>query len=894
MRFAHTLMSGGGPVPGLYPTFTPDQFERVVDAVFEGVTNAYSARQQWFRGRTGGGRFDPRRDIDDECGFPKDTISAWDYWDLHRRDALAQRVNEVEARETWRVSPQVYEEESGKVRTPFERSLEALRQTLRGEQSWYKSSESDPVMSYLARLDEQSGIGRYGVLFFGLNDGLDPALPVAGVEEAFSKPIKAPAVRKDGDKVVVEPGGKIPRPSLNEVYSLLFNQEAVRAEGTRRLNYLRVFPEHLATVGTVEGNRLSPRFGWPTTYNVTFNDPNDVVHGAIVGPRGPVADTTDMTGFTAQVHWTRVLHVADNLQSSEWAGDPRCHPVLNDLLTAQKPRWASGEGYWKACFTWLFLTTQPNFEGAGVDRTGIRNVIEQWMNGLQRANYLGGLNPTSVSPNVLDPTPFIEMCIQTVCIKKAIPVRVFKGSERGELASSQDSDEWADRLRGRENNHVNPRIVAPFHDRGILLGLLDPPGEEGYKIDWPDRKAQSDEKKASVFSTRMTAWGTYIEKGVDKIIPPREALVNEAGYSDEEAEALLDAAEQYVEEKEAAELEKQQDMIDKGLAPDPTQPPPGKGGKEPDDMDDDASAIDLARKVRPSAPPVGNEWDGLWDYDCLEPLTANAARAKTAGKGGKSKLTGGQWVTLDNGVKVYLRSGRIVVGPAPLKGPVPAGSGSSKGKKGVSKEGGEKEGNGSKSAGSQGPTGISPKRFRSGDDAEKELSPSSKQWAEDPSDYFSNRAVKAYAGTSDSFRINDHLRKGGSDPDLQAKADALASVIDKARMPRAVETYRSINPKTPEEKAAILARFRENVGKVFTDPAFTSTTANKKYADDWAKKFKSDPIRMTVHVPEGAKAAYIPKEITGRQEWEVLVQRGSKFRVKSVEGSNVVVELQGD
>lgn len=184
------------------------------------------------------------------------------------------------------------------------------------------------------------------------------------------------------------------------------------------------------------------------------------------------------------------------------------------------------------------------------------------------------------------------------------------------------------------------------------------------------------------------------------------------------------------------------------------------------------------------------------------------------------------------------------------------------------------------------------KKYKNGNEAEKDLAPSSSQWAEDPSDYFGNRAVKAYAGTSDSFRINDCLRKNCGDAQLTAKADALAEVLDKTAFPKDVEVYRSINVKTDAEKAALMANFQANLGKSFTDNAFVSTTANAKYADEWAKKFGGNVINVKVKVPKGAKAAYLPKDVVGKQEWEVLVQRGAKYKVVSIEGNNVQLELE--
>ena len=187
------------------------------------------------------------------------------------------------------------------------------------------------------------------------------------------------------------------------------------------------------------------------------------------------------------------------------------------------------------------------------------------------------------------------------------------------------------------------------------------------------------------------------------------------------------------------------------------------------------------------------------------------------------------------------------------------------------------------------------KKFKNGKEAEEILAKSAKQWMDGPADdYFANKGVKAYAGTSESFRINDCLRQKCGDKGLDSKAADLKKVIDKAAFPESIESHRSINPSTPESRAEILAFFEKRVGQTFVDSAFVSTTANKAYAKTWAKGAKAEPISVTVHVKGGSKAIYVPKDITGRQEWEVLIQSGSKFRVKSVEGSSVVMELENE
>ena len=185
------------------------------------------------------------------------------------------------------------------------------------------------------------------------------------------------------------------------------------------------------------------------------------------------------------------------------------------------------------------------------------------------------------------------------------------------------------------------------------------------------------------------------------------------------------------------------------------------------------------------------------------------------------------------------------------------------------------------------------KKFKNGKEAEEVLAKSAKQWMDGPADdYFANKAVKAYAGTSDSFRINDCLRQKCGDKGLSSKAEELKKTIDKASFPESIESHRSINPKTREERDGILAFFEKNVGQSFVDSAFVSTTANKDYAKKWSKGSMVEPITVAVHVKKGSKAIYIPQDIG--KEWEVLIQSGSKFRVKSVSGGNVVMELENE
>lgn len=295
----------------------------------------------------------------------------------------------------------------------------------------------------------------------------------------------------------------------------------------RKLLFLRVFPEHLADITQWEESLASPRFGRPLMYSITFNDPR--AGQSAVG----------LTTMTANVHWTRVVHIAEGLQSGEVFGVERMRPVLNNLRDLNKIYGAAAEGFWKACFTILTAETHPELGGdVEIDEQKMKDMFEEMMNGLQRTGVLSGMSLKSTAPTVSDPTPQIVVNIEAICIALGCPVRIFKGSERGELASSQDDDAWNDRLKNRQTVHVTPRVITPFIDRLISVGVLPAP-TEGYIVEWPDLSSNSDKDKAAVALTWTQAISAYAQSGMAQLITFLDFLVYIMKVSEDDAEAII-------------------------------------------------------------------------------------------------------------------------------------------------------------------------------------------------------------------------------------------------------------------------------------------------------------------------------------------------------------------
>jgi hypothetical protein len=425
---------------------------------------------------------DKRRDLDDECGYPKD-ITASQYKLLYDREAIATRVVQVWPKESWKVSPSIYEDEDANAVTAFEEAWDTLSQDLRGATK-FEGDCGNPIWEYLKRIDELSGVGSFGVLFLGFDDGATDLLQ--------------PVQPKEGMKLL----------------------------------FMRAFDESLVDIGAYEQDRSSPRYGLPLKYLVTLNDPNDQLSGSGTG----------LQLATLEVHWTRVIHVADNLASSEAFGVPRMRPVYNRLYDLMKLYGGSAEMYWQGAFPGIAFEQIPQAADVEVG-SDMREAIEKYMNSLQRYIALEGFSAKSLAPQVVDPSAQIDKQIEAICILLGIPKRIFMGSERGELSSGQDDSTWNDRVMERQNNYVTPRIIVPFIDRLINLGVLPEP--ERYCVDWPDLNTTSEQEKADVGAKQTEAMAKYVGGNVDMLIEPMSYFTMVLGWSEEDAQSAIDATEDY-------------------------------------------------------------------------------------------------------------------------------------------------------------------------------------------------------------------------------------------------------------------------------------------------------------------------------------------------------------
>jgi hypothetical protein len=123
-----------------------------------------------------------------------------------------------------------------------------------------------------------------------------------------------------------------------------------------------------------------------------------------------------------------------------------------------------------------------------------------------------------------------------------VPQRILFGSERGELASSQDMEEWNSEIGSRRVNFSEPEVLDPFIKWCIEMGVLPAPEnkDKQWKYEWAPVYSMTQIEKAT-YANLLATGANSISGGVPETaldvnewrtkagLPPRE----EVGMEDE-------------------------------------------------------------------------------------------------------------------------------------------------------------------------------------------------------------------------------------------------------------------------------------------------------------------------------------------------------------------------
>jgi hypothetical protein len=197
-----------------------------------------------------------------------------------------------------------------------------------------------------------------------------------------------------------------------------------------------------------------------------------------------------------EVHWSRIVHVADGCLDDHVYGQPRLQRVWNLLDDLEKVTGAGSEAFWLRAHQGYHFDLDKEVELDDTAETQLSDEVDEFVNNIRRAVRTRGVKLTSLGSDVANFDRNVDSIITQISSGTGIPKRILVGSEQGQLASEQDRVNWAERVQDRRNEFAGPTVVRQFVDRLIEHGALPEPSD--YDVRWPQIFDLSDDERAKI------------------------------------------------------------------------------------------------------------------------------------------------------------------------------------------------------------------------------------------------------------------------------------------------------------------------------------------------------------------------------------------------------------
>lgn len=309
-------------------------------------------------------------------------------------------------------------------------------------------------------------------------------------------------------------------------------------QGKRNLVYIKQVSETEAVIDQWETDSSNERYGKPKIYRVKI---------AEAGKPGNFKDLL--------VHHSRILHVIDNSLVNEVYGIPRLKAVINRLVDVEKLLGGDAEMFWRGARPGYHAKPEEGYSIGEDEESQLETELDKYEHDLRRFITATGVDITALEQQVVDPSSHLDVQLQAISAQTGIPKRILVGSERGELSSSQDADQWNSLIQERKEEYAEPEILRPFIDKLIEYKILVVKDDE-YNVLWEDMSTPSEVDKVNVGKKRAEALKTYADSLMaSEIFPPKLAAKYLFGLSDEEYEELIQAVEEQQLEEDEDELQ---------------------------------------------------------------------------------------------------------------------------------------------------------------------------------------------------------------------------------------------------------------------------------------------------------------------------------------------------
>lgn len=256
--------------------------------------------------------------------------------------------------------------------------------------------------------------------------------------------------------------------------------------GNANLKYLSAF--HMGDVENINiaDEPTNERFGLPVEYTVDVGNES----------------SQDSNVQNVDIHHSRVIHIAEDTLDSEIFGIPTMKPVYNLLIGMEHVIGGSQEAYWRMANRGFHLNIPDDKRIEDTDK--MQDEVQAYIHDMQRFFRTRGVEMEELDGRDVDPSNIFDVLVTLITTARddIPPKRILTGSERGELASSQDESNWFGTVAGRQKKHAGPNILRPTVNILQRIGELP---EQDYVIKWPSLFELNDLEKADKAKAKASA-----------------------------------------------------------------------------------------------------------------------------------------------------------------------------------------------------------------------------------------------------------------------------------------------------------------------------------------------------------------------------------------------------
>lgn len=298
------------------------------------------------------------------------------------------------------------------------------------------------IFSMFERADILNRIGRFSVLFVGVPDGLDLDQPI----------------------------GKVQGDALKSIYFRAYAYDGIE----------------ISEYNTDENNE---RFGMPELYQLS------------VESRGQ--NDKEVKTKALVVHYTRVVHLAENLLDSNIEGIPAIQPIYNRILDIDKATGGAAEAYFRNSRGKIAFEIDPEFSTQIIDNPEAKAAFDEagkaFTNDWQDQITAVGANVKSIVTPHADPASTVKTALWAISGYTGIPIRVLTGEGGGQLAGSEDRLAYNGLVSDRQDHTCSQWVID-------LLEILESAGmitlPEQYFIEYPLDEPLTEFDKAELANKR--------------------------------------------------------------------------------------------------------------------------------------------------------------------------------------------------------------------------------------------------------------------------------------------------------------------------------------------------------------------------------------------------------